>query len=92
MSEKFCKKNIAQIHVSKHFQKIIKNISKMNLEKFFLQLLLFLFEETFCIKKFRFSIRGKKLKIRFKSRFTQIRPFQYILNGLLNVFYHSNGI
>jgi len=32
------KKNRAQIHVSKHFQKIIKNISKMIFEIFFLQL------------------------------------------------------
>jgi len=39
---------MAQIHFSKHFQKIIKNISKMIFENFFLQLLLFLFEETFC--------------------------------------------
>jgi len=45
-------KNTVQIHVSKHFQKII---SKMIFEKFFLQLLLFLFEETFCIKKFKFT-------------------------------------
>jgi len=44
------------------FQKIIKNISKMIFEKFFLQLLLFLFGETFCIKKFKFSRRGKKFK------------------------------
>jgi len=42
---------MAQIHVSKPFQKIIKNLRKMIFEKFFLQLLLFLFEETFCIKK-----------------------------------------
>jgi len=45
----------------------------MIFEKFFLQLLLFLFEETFCIKKFKFSSRGKKFK---KDIFTQIRPFQ----------------
>jgi len=37
-----------------------KNISKMIFEKFFLQLLLFLFKEAFCIKKFKFSSRGKK--------------------------------
>jgi len=64
MSEKICmvKKNMAQIHVYKNFQKILKNISKMIFKKFFLQLLLFLFEETFCIKKFKFSRRGKKFK------------------------------
>jgi len=45
-----------------HLQKIQKNISKMIFEKFFLQILLFLFEETFCIKKFKFSSRVKKLK------------------------------
>jgi len=39
---------MVQIHVSRHFQKIIKNISKMIFEKLFLQLLLYLFEETFC--------------------------------------------
>jgi len=66
-------KNMPKMHVSKHFQKIIKNRSKMIFEKFFLQLLLFLFEETFCIKKFKFSSRGKKFK---KDIFTQIRPFQ----------------
>jgi len=66
---------MAQIHVSKHFQKIIKNISKMIFEKFFLQLLLFLFEETFCFFLY-FFFEKKSLKSRFKSRFTQIRPFQ----------------
>jgi len=53
-------KNMAQMPVFKHFQKFIKNIRKMIFEKFFLQLLLFLFEETFCIKKFKFSRRRKK--------------------------------
>jgi len=53
---------MAQIHVYKHFQKIIKNITKMIFEKLFLQLLLFLFEETFCINKFKSSSRGKKFK------------------------------
>jgi len=53
---------MAQIHVSKHIQKIIKNISKMIFEKFFLQLVIFLFEETFCIQKFKFSSRRKKFK------------------------------
>jgi len=47
---------MAQIHVSKPFQKIIKNISKMIFEKFFLQLLLFCLKKTFCIKKFSRSI------------------------------------
>jgi len=61
----------------------------MIFEKLFLQLLLFLFEETFCIKKFKFSSRGKKFK---KDIFTQIRPFQSVLNVLRNVLYHSNGI
>jgi len=44
-------KNMAQMPVFKHFQKFIKNIRKMIFEKFFLQLLLFLFEETFCNAK-----------------------------------------
>jgi len=35
----------------------------MIFEKFFLQFLLFLFEETFCINKFKFSGRGKKFKM-----------------------------
>jgi len=35
---------MAQMPVFKHFQKFIKNIRKMIFEKFFLQLLLFLFE------------------------------------------------
>jgi len=43
-------------------KKIIKNVSKMIFEKFFLQLLLFLYKETFCTKKFKFSSRGKKFK------------------------------
>jgi len=34
----------------------------MIFEKFFLQLLLFLFKETFCITKCKFSRRGKKFK------------------------------
>jgi len=44
------KKNWAQVPVSKHFQKIIKNIRKI------------IFEVTFCIKKFKFSSRRKKFK------------------------------
>jgi len=54
---------------TKNFSKIILFTCLMIFEKLFLQLLLFLFGETFCIKKFKFSSRGKILKSRFLHKF-----------------------
>jgi len=53
----------------------------MIFEKFFLQLLLILFEETFCINKFKLSRRGKSLK---SSILTYIAERQYHSVGLGN--------
>jgi len=65
MSEKIClnkRKIWPKFMFLNIFKKIIKNISKRIFEKLFLQLLFFLFEETFSIKKFKFSSRGKTFK------------------------------
>jgi len=70
------KKNIAQMHVSKHFQKIIKNISKMIFEKFFLHLLLFLFDETFLHQQnLSFQDEEKCFKSRFSHKFVLFNKY-----------------
>jgi len=80
-------KVVSQPIVHCHLQKIIKNMSKVIFTKFFLQLLLFLFEETFGINKFKFSRREKKYtNSSFSTRTELVKkcivPFKRHLNCL----------
>jgi len=55
----YCQRNIP---VPNHATTSSTSNNKKIFEKLFLLTLLFLFVETFCIKKFKFSSRGKKFK------------------------------
>jgi len=69
------KKNMAQIQVSKHFQKIIKNISKMIFENSFCSCYYFCLKKLFASKNLSFQDKEKSLTSRFSRKFVLFNKY-----------------
>jgi len=59
-------------------------------EKIFLQLVCFLFGETFCIKKFMFSRRGKNSKKRFHTNSKFSISIEWVKKSFASLKRHLN--